>query len=68
MQELRLVLRGAPTAVDVKLDSIAGGIGRRSAQRAEQSGVEVGHARRLAEDGLARLHSGAGVAVHAGDS
>ena len=43
-KQLILVLRGAPSAVDVELDAVVGGIRRRFAQGLEQIGVEIGHA------------------------
>ena len=43
-KELILVLRGAPSAVDVELDAVVSGIRRRFAQGLEQVGVEVGDA------------------------
>ena len=43
-KKLILVLRGAPSAVDVELDAVVSGIRRRFAQGLEQIGVEVGYA------------------------
>ncbi len=46
-EQLLLVLRGTPAAVDEELDPVVRGIGRGLAQGTEQSGVEVGHTRNL---------------------
>ena len=46
-EQLLLVLRGAPAAVDVELDPVVRGIGRSLAQGPEQVGVEVGDTRDL---------------------
>ena len=43
-KELVLVVRGAPSAVDVDLDAVVTGIRRRIAKGLEQIGVEVCHA------------------------
>jgi hypothetical protein len=42
-KKLILVLRGAPSAVDLEPDALVSGIRRRFAQRPEQIGVEVGY-------------------------
>jgi len=47
MEELLLVLRGTPAAVDEELDPVVRGIGCSSPQGAEQSRVEVGNTRNL---------------------
>ena len=47
MQELFLVLRGTPAAVDVELDPVACGISCSLAQGAEESWIEVGYPRNL---------------------
>ena len=47
MEQLLLVLRGTPAAVDEELDPVVRGIGCGLAQGTEESGVEVGHARDL---------------------
>ena len=44
MKKLILVLRGAPSAVDVELDAVFSGIRRRFVQGLEQIGIEVGYA------------------------
>ena len=46
-EELLLVLRGTPAAVDVELDPVVRSVGRRSAQGTEQISVEVGDTRDL---------------------
>jgi hypothetical protein len=48
MEELILVLRGTPAAVDVELDAAVSGIRRCFAQGLEQIGVEVSDAGILA--------------------
>ena len=47
MEELFLVLRGTPPAIDVELDPVVCGISCGSAQGTEQIGVEVGDTRNL---------------------
>ena len=47
LQQLFLVLRGTPAAVDDELDAVVRGSGCSSAQGAEEIGVEVGYARNL---------------------
>ena len=47
MEQLFLVLRGTPAAVDEELDAVVRGIRCRLAQGTEESGIEVGHARNL---------------------
>src|ERR687888_158003 len=47
MEELLLVGRGTPAAVDDELDPVVCGIGCSPAQGTEESGVEVGHTRNL---------------------
>jgi hypothetical protein len=50
-EQLLLVLRRAPAAVDVELDAVVCGIRRGLAQGAEESGIEVGDTRNsLVED------------------
>jgi hypothetical protein len=49
--QVPLVLRGAPAAVDVEHEALAGGVRRGPAHRSEERRVEVGHARdRVVED------------------
>jgi hypothetical protein len=51
MEQVFLVLRGTPAAVDEELDPVAGGSGCRSAQGTEESRIEVGYTRnRVIED------------------
>ena len=45
MEQLLLVRRGTPAAVDDELDPVVRGVRRGSAQGTEQSRIEVGHAR-----------------------
>ena len=47
MQELFLVRRGTPAAVDVELDPVACGISCSLAQGTEESWIEVGYTRNL---------------------
>ena len=47
MEELLLVRRGTPAAVDVELDPVARGIRRGPAQRTEESSLKVGYTRDL---------------------
>jgi hypothetical protein len=62
VEELILVLRGTPSAVDDELDSILGGIRRRCTQGVEQIGVEVDDAGiLLVEDGRAIRHRAVGL-------
>ena len=67
MEEVLLVLRGTPAAVDDERDPVVCGIGRRLAQGTEQIGVEVGDTRdpviedrRAGGDGTVGLASGRG--------
>ena len=46
-EQLFLVLRGTPAAVDEELDAVVRGIRCSLAQGPEESGIEVGHARNL---------------------
>ena len=46
-EQLLLVRRGTPAAVDDELDPVVRGIGRRPAQGTEERRIEVGHARDL---------------------
>jgi hypothetical protein len=47
MEELLLVLRGTPAAIDVELDPVACGISCSLAQGTEESWIEVGYTRNL---------------------
>src|SRR6266508_471426 len=47
MEELLLVLRGTPAAIDVELDPVACGISCSLAQGTEESWIEVGYTRDL---------------------
>ena len=47
MEELRLVLRGTPAAIDVKLHAVVRGVSCSLAQGTEQIRVEVGYTRNL---------------------
>jgi hypothetical protein len=47
MEELFLVLRGPPAAIDEELDPVVRGISCSLAQGTEQIGVEVGYTRNL---------------------
>ena len=47
MEELLLVLRGTPAAIDVELDPVACGIGCSLAQGTEESWIEPGYPRNL---------------------
>ena len=47
MEELLLVLRGTPAAVDEELDPVARGISCSLAQGTEESWIEVGYTRNL---------------------
>ena len=47
MEQLFLVLRGTPAAIDEELDAVARGIGCSLAQGTEQIWVEVGYTRNL---------------------
>ncbi len=52
MEELFLVRRRTPAAVDEELDAVVGGIPCRPAQGPEERGIKVGDARNLVvEDG-----------------
>jgi hypothetical protein len=59
MEQLFLVLHGTPTAIDVELDPVVRGISCRSAQRAEQSGVEFGHGRNFVIEDRHTVRDGA---------
>ena len=59
LEQLLLVRRGAPAAVDVEPDPVGRGIGRRPAQGAEQVGVEVGHGRDLVVEDRRAVGDGA---------
>ena len=59
VEELLLVLRGAPAAVDVELDAVVRGIGCRPAQGAEQIGVENADARDLVVEDRRAVGDGA---------
>jgi hypothetical protein len=48
MEELFLVLRGTPAAIDEELDPVVGGICCSLAQGTEESWIEVGYTRNLA--------------------
>ena len=70
MEELFLVVRGTPAAVDDELDPVIRGVGCGSAQGTEQSRVKLGHARNLvvedrraAGDGTVGLAKGTAVLV-----
>ena len=45
VEQLLLIRRGTPAAVDVELDPVAAGIRRRLAERTEQSWIKLGHGR-----------------------
>ena len=47
MEELLLVLRGTPAAIDVELDPVDCGISCSLAQGTEESWIEVGYTRNL---------------------
>ena len=47
MEELLLVLRGTPAAIDVELDPVVRGISCSTAQGTEESWIEVGYTRNL---------------------
>jgi hypothetical protein len=47
MEQLFLVLRGTPAAIDEELDAVVRGIRCRLAQGTEQIGIEVGYTRNL---------------------
>ena len=47
MEELFLVLRGTPAAIDEELDAVVRGISCSRAQGAEESWIEVGYTRSL---------------------
>jgi hypothetical protein len=73
MEQSFLVLRGAPAAIDEELDTVARGMSCGSAQRAEESRIEVGDTRnpviedrRAAGDGTASLAKGTTVLSPAG--
>ena len=65
-EELLLVLRGAPAAVDDELDAVVRGIRRGLAQGTEQSRIELGHTRDpVVEDRRAVGDGAAGLAERA---
>jgi hypothetical protein len=58
MEELLLVLRGTPAAIDVELNPVAGGISCSLAQGAEESWIEVGYTRNLVIEDRRAVGSG----------
>ena len=51
MEELLLVRRGTPAAIDDELDPVVRGIRRGLAQGTEESGIKVGYTRNLVVEG-----------------
>jgi hypothetical protein len=58
MEELFLVLRGTPPAIDVELDPVVCGISCGLAQGTEQIRVEVGYTRNLVIKGVSSRFGG----------
>ena len=59
VEELFLVRRGTPAAVDDELDPVARGISRGLAQGIEESRIEVGHTRNLVVEDRRAVGDGA---------
>ncbi len=58
MEELVLVRRGTPAAVDEELDAAVRGIGCSLAQRTEESWIEVGDTRNLSIEDRCAVREG----------